>query len=93
MLSFLLALTPCEQPDILQIIRIIKTIMKIICIVIPICVFIFVTIDFAKNVIASSEKDIEVNKKIALKRILMGVAVFLVPTIVMAVNNILGSQT
>ena len=91
MLSFLLALTPCEQPDVLQIIRIIKTIMKIICIVIPICVFIFVTIDFAKNVIASEEKDIEVNKKLALKRILMGVAVFLVPTIVMTVNNILGS--
>ena len=91
MLSFLLSLTPCEQPDVLQIIRIIKAIMQIICIVIPICVILFVTIDFAKNVISSEERDIEGNKKIALKRIIMGVAVFFVPTIVMAVNNLLGS--
>ena len=91
MIDLFLALSPCQQPDVLQIIRIIKTIMKIICIVIPICVFIFVTIDFVKNVIASSEKDIEGNTKLAIKRILMGVAVFLVPTIVMAVNNMLGS--
>ena len=91
MIDLFLALSPCQQPDVLQIIRIIKTIMQIICIVIPICVFIFVTIDFVKNVIASSEKDIEGNTKLAIKRILMGVAVFLVPTIVMAVNNMLGS--
>ena len=91
MIDLFLSLSPCQQPDVLQIIRIIKTIMQIICIVIPICVFIFVTIDFVKNVIASSEKDIEGNTKLAIKRILMGVAVFLVPTIVMAVNNMLGS--
>ena len=91
MIDLFLALSPCQQPDVLQIIRIIKIIMQIICIVIPICVFIFVTIDFAKNVMASSEKDIEGNTKLAIKRIIMGVAVFLVPTIVMAVNNMLGS--
>lgn len=91
MIDLFLALSPCEQPDVLQIIRIIRVIMQIICIVIPICVFIFVTIDFAKNVMASSEKDIEGNTKLAIKRIIMGVAVFLVPTIVMAVNNLLGS--
>ncbi len=91
MIDLFLALSPCEQPDVLQIIRIIRVIMQIICIVIPICVFVFVTIDFVKNVMASSDKDMEVNKKLAIKRIIMGVAVFLVPTIVMAVNNLLGS--
>ena len=91
MIDLFLALSPCEQPDVLQIIRIIRVIMQIICIVIPICVFVFVTIDFVKNVVASSDKDMEVNKKLAIKRIIMGVAVFLVPTIVMAVNNLLGS--
>ena len=91
MIDLFLALSPCEQPNVLQIIRIIRVIMQIICIVIPICVFVFVTIDFVKNVMASSDKDMEVNKKLAIKRIIMGVAVFLVPTIVMAVNNLLGS--
>lgn len=91
MIDLFLALSPCEQPDVLQIIRIIKVIMQMICIVIPICVILFVTIDFAKNVLASQERDIEGNKKLALKRIIMGVAVFFVPTIVMAVNNMLGS--
>lgn len=91
MLGFMLSLSPCEQPDILQIIRIIKVIMSIICIIIPICVFIFVSIDFAKNVLASSDKDMSANAKLAVKRIIMGVAVFFVPTIVMAVNSILGN--
>lgn len=91
MIDLFLNISPCEQPDILQIVRIIKTIMSLICIIIPICVLVFVSIDFAKNVMASSDKDMSTNAKLAGKRIMMGIAVFLVPTIVMAVNSILGT--
>lgn len=91
MIDFLTTIGPCQQPDILKIVRLIKVIIQVLFTLIPIGVIVFVSIDFFKNVIAQNTDDIKKNNKIAIKRILYGVAAFFVPTIVLAVNNMLGS--
>lgn len=56
--------------------------MNIAFIIIPIGLIVFITIDFAKCVIANKEDEIKKNQSIAIKRIIYSVALFFVPSIV-----------
>lgn len=56
--------------------------MNIAFIIIPIGLIVFITIDFAKCVIANKEDEIKKNQSIAIKRIIYSIALFFVPSIV-----------
>lgn len=90
MINLFFAISPCEQPDVLRLVSICMAIVKVIFIILPILVIIFVTIDFFKNVVAKNEEDMKANLKLAIKRIIIAIFAFFVPLLVNLVNNLLG---
>ena len=80
----------CENIDILKVILFVKEIINIILFLIPIAILIMLTIDFFKNVTASKEDEMSKNLRIAGKRLIYVVVIFLVPTIVNFTMNIVG---
>lgn len=80
----------CETSDILKIIYFINEIIKIAFIIVPIGLIIMIMVDFTKNVI-SKEEEMKKNLNMVIKRIIMCVAVFLVPTIVNVMIDIVDS--
>lgn len=82
----------CGGADILRIIKFAEKLLDIVFIMIPILLIIMISVDFAKNVIAGKVEDMQKNVTLVLKRILMTVALFLVPTIVEFVMLLLGEQ-
>lgn len=79
----------CENISILKVCYFIKQILSIAFTLIPIAVIVMVSVDLAKNVV-SNEEVMKRNILLAFKRILMCIAVFLVPTIVNFTINGLG---
>lgn len=79
---------PCETSSVLRTIHFILEIIKIVMILVPIGLVIMISVDFAKNII-SSEEEMEKNKKLAIKRLIMCIFLFLVPTIVKTTFNTL----
>ena len=72
----------CENSGVLEIVQVIMRVIRIITIIAPIILIIMVTLDFAKSVIASKEDEMQKNFSTAIKRIIVCVAIFLIPTIV-----------
>lgn len=72
----------CENPEILKIFYFFNIILDIVRIAIPIGLIIIGTIDFTKALISSDESTQKKSTKLFMKRILMGIMVFLVPWIV-----------
>lgn len=69
---------------------ILNYVFQIIRIVVPILVVILITIDFTKAVAASKEEDMKKAQKTAIKRIIVGVIIFFVPTIVKIILWLIG---
>ncbi len=69
---------------------ILNYIFQIIRIVVPILVVILITIDFTKAVVASKEDDMKKARQTAIKRIIVGVIIFFVPTIVKIILWLIG---
>lgn len=67
---------------ILRIVSLIKTFLNVTFILLPIALIVFITIDFAKCVIANKEDEMKKNQSIAIKRIIYSIGLFFVPTIV-----------
>ncbi len=63
--------------------------MDIFFVVIPIILIVLLMIDFAKMVIAGNEGDQKKLFNLAIKRVIMAIAVFFVPTAINLVNNLL----
>lgn len=91
-MNFLGVLTglKCGGSGVLKIIKFVWIIMDIALLIIPIGLIAMVTIDFAKNVIAGKEDEMRKNVNMAIKRIIFCIVIFLIPTIVDAVINLLG---
>ena len=81
LLSFLILEGACENIGVLQTILFIKQLLKIVFILIPIGLIVMISVDFAKNVMASREDDMKKNLNLAIKRVMMAVALFLIPTL------------
>ncbi len=81
----------CNIPAVLKIMKFILTLLNIIRFIIPMILIVMVMIDIAKNVIAGTEDIMKKNINIAIRRVLIGIAIFLVPTFVSASINLLGS--
>lgn len=78
--------------SLMPIIRLIKHgVLPLIYIGIPIVVLIFVVLDLGKAAMAGKEDEIKTAQKMAIKRAIYGVAVFLVVFLVQTVFGLLGN--
>lgn len=81
----------CQQGSTLvNVIAIVRLVMNIICIAVPIIMILMGTIDLFKAVTAGKDDDIKKKQKALITRIIAGVLVFLVPTIVSVIMNLIG---
>ena len=88
MISFLVSV--CEIPDILNVIFSVKGFLGVVLFLVPMFLIVMMTVDFAKCVIASDVESMKKTFQLSIKRLLMAMALFLVPTIVSATMNLLG---
>lgn len=73
-----------------NVIAIVRLVMSIICVAVPIIMILMGTIDLFKAVTAGKDDDIKKKQKALITRIIAGVLVFLVPTIVSVLMNLIG---
>lgn len=81
---------PCSDTTMLQVMGIVRFIMRVICIIVPIVMIVLGTIDLFKAVTAGKEEDIKKKQKALITRLIAGILVFLVPTIVTVLFNLIG---
>lgn len=82
----------CSQgSEIVQVLAIVRLIMNVICIAVPVVMILLGTFDLFKAVTAGKDDEIKKKQQTLLKRIIAGVLVFLVPTIVSVLMNLLGA--
>lgn len=77
----------CETSDVLKVIYFVFQLIKIAFMIIPMALIAMISFDFARNVISNVD-DMKKNLNVVIKRILMCVAVFLVPMVVNVLINI-----
>ena len=82
----------CENSELLSIIGILKTVLKIMQIGIPVLLIIFRTIDLGKAVMAGDEKEIKAATSILVKRAIAAVAVFLLVLVVSVITGWVGGD-
>lgn len=80
----------CNNTDLLSIIGIAKTVLRVLQIGIPIVLLIFGTIDLGKAVMAGDEKEIKAATNILIKRAVAAVAVFLLFMVVSVITGWVG---
>ena len=72
----------CENSTVLQTILFIRRIIDIVFIVAPLLLALFLTIDLAKNVLSKDDNDNQKNLKLAIKRIILSIALMFIPLLV-----------
>jgi cell division protein FtsW (lipid II flippase) len=73
------------------IISIIKTVLNIVRFAVPLVLIVIGTFDIFKAVVASKEEEIKAAQKLLIKRVVYAVIIFLIPTIVMLILNIVSN--
>ncbi len=80
-----------SSSTVVQVIAIVRLVMNVICIAVPIVMIVLGSIDLFKAVTSSKEEEIKKKQQTLIKRVIAGVLVFLVPTIVSLLMNLLGT--
>lgn len=80
----------CGDDTVLRVMGIVKLVMRVICIVVPIVLILLGTIDLFKAVTSSKDEEIKKKQQTLIKRVIAAVIVFLVPTIVTVLMNLIG---
>ena len=78
----------CKDADLLNVLSLVRTAIKLLQIVVPIALILFGTIDMGKAVIAGDEKKMKEAQKPFVKRIVAAVIVFVIPFIVNLIMNL-----
>ena len=79
----------CENTAILGTIYFIKELLNMVWYIIPMGLIVMTTIDLAKSVVSSGSDEMQKNGKMVIKRIILCMALFLIPTIVnFAINMV-----
>lgn len=82
----------CDSDTMQNVMSLVKLIMNVICIVVPIILIVLGSLDLFKAVTAGKEEDIKKKQKALITRLIAGVLVFLVPTIVKVLMSLIGSD-
>lgn len=89
MIQFLAGSELCpEGSELLNVLSLVRTIIKYLQILIPIALILWGTIDMGKAVIAGDEKKMKEAQKPFVKRLISAIIVFLIPFIVTLVINL-----
>ena len=72
----------CGGKDVLQAIKFAMTMVSVVCTIIPILVILLIIIDFVKNVKAGNTDEMKQTFSLAVKKLIMCLAIFFVPTFV-----------
>lgn len=83
----------CNNNDVINTFRILGEIINIIKIVIPLIIIVLGMVDFSKAIISSDEKAINKATGSIIRRIIAGVLIYFVPTIILSLFNALGYDT
>lgn len=86
-----LLLSGCENPDVLSVIYFIEKILNVAFIIIPIGLILFITIDLVKTILNGDDKAEKTNNKIIVKRLILAIAIFFIPTIVTLLTNLMSN--
>ena len=78
----------CDNQDLLNVLRLVRMVIKVLQIAVPIGLILMGTIDMGKAVIAGDEKKMKEAQKPFVKRIISAVIVFIIPFIVNLVMNL-----
>lgn len=70
-------LSICGQPNVLEIIKVVKLLIQAICIIVPIGLYESISIDFVKGVCSDENNLYKTSIKSAINRAIAGVVVFL----------------
>ena len=82
----------CENPNVLRVVSIFQSILMILYYLVPVGLILMITIDIAKNVIAS-DSEIGKNTGMIVKRLISAMIFFLLPTIInFALNLVITSS-
>lgn len=84
--------TACIDDSLLNIMRLVRLVIKVLQIAVPVGLILMGTIDMAKSVIAGDEKKIKEAQKPFIKRIVAAIIVFLIPYIVNVAINLVVSD-
>lgn len=79
----------CNNAGVLSMIRILGIIIEIIKIIIPLLIIVFGMIDFGKVVVSNDDKEINKSTSRIVKRIVAGVLIYFIPTIILALFDYL----
>ena len=82
----------CGGADVLGAIKFVMIILDAVFIIVPIILILLLIIDFAKNVIAKEEGDMKKNLSLAIKRLVMCIALFLVVPITHTFIRLVGED-
>ncbi len=88
MITFLVGELCPEDSDLLNVLSLIRTIIKYLQILIPIALILWGSIDMGKAVIAGDEKKMKEAQKPFVQRLISALIVFLIPFIVNLVINL-----
>lgn len=80
----------CSEPTFLGVIFFIKQLLKIAWILIPMGLIVMAMVDLAKSVLANGTDEMTKNGKVLIKRVLMCLSLYLIPTLVNFVINLMG---
>lgn len=73
--------------------RVIGEILYVIKIVVPLIIIVLASVDFSRAVLSNDEKAVSVSAKALLRRLIAGIIVFFVPTLVYAILDMLSPAT
>ena len=79
----------CEDPDFLEIVRVLLLIFRLICIISPIILIVLLVMDFSRGMMANSDEEAKKNVQTAVKRVIMCIGIFLTPSILTGVSSLL----
>lgn len=87
-------LSICDKSYMVQLLVLVKLFFKLACYIIPPVVIIITTIDFFKSMTSGKEEDLKANGKAMVHRIIAGLVVMFIPTIIsFAFNNLIDGQS
>ena len=88
-MEFFQILGKCGDQDLLTILSVVRAALNVVMFVIPIILIVLGIVDLSKAVIASDEKKTKEAQKMFVTRLIYAVVIFLIPTIVSLLFNLL----
>ena len=82
----------CDNPDVLNVMRIVKIAITIVKIAVPIILIVSLMLTFAQAVISDDKDALNKQLKLAVNKMITAVLIFLVPTFISIIFNIVGAK-